>query len=207
MDLRKLLDPSHTVIVTQECQRGVIGPESVRPALAAAAHDTGTIRNIARIVRHGRSAGCNVIHAVAAHRPDLRGANHDARLFRAMQRQNALQLIGTPLVEVIEEIGTADTDLVSTRFHGLSPIAGTDVASLLTNLGCQTVVMTGVSTNVGVTNGVFDAVNLGFEVVVARDSITGFPAEYTDVIIENTLSLVATITTTDEMIEYWRNAN
>ena len=40
-------------------------------------------------------------------------------------------------------------------------------------------------------------------VVVVRDAITGYPVEYTDVIIKNTLSLVAKITTTDELVDLW----
>ena len=52
-------------------------------------------------------------------------------------------------------------------------------------------------------NATFDAVNLGYEVVLARDAMTGFPPEYTDVIIEHTLSLVATITTTDDLVAAW----
>jgi nicotinamidase-related amidase len=203
MDLRELVSPAHTVILTQECQKGVIGPESVRPALYEEARDAGVLGNMGRLVKAGRAAGCNVIHAIAAHRPDLRGANHNARLFTATEKHKMFQLLGTPLVEVIDEIGCEPTDLVSTRLHGISPIAGTDVGALLTNLGAQTVIVVGVSTNVGVTCGVFDAVNLGYQTVVARDAITGFPTSYTEVVIENSLSFVATITTTDDLVAAW----
>jgi nicotinamidase-related amidase len=65
------------------------------------------------------------------------------------------------------------------------------------------VVITGVSTNVAIPNATFDCVNAGFNVVIARDAITGHPADYTDVIIKNTLSLVAKICTTDELVEIW----
>jgi nicotinamidase-related amidase len=66
------------------------------------------------------------------------------------------------------------------------------------------VVVVGVSTNVAIPNAVFDAVNLGFEVVVPRDAIAGVPADYRDVLIQNTLSLVATITTTEDLLACWR---
>ncbi len=39
--------------------------------------------------------------------------------------------------------------------------------------------------------------------VIARDAITGHPADYTDVIVQNTLSLVAKICTTDELVGVW----
>ena len=71
---------------------------------------------------------------------------------------------------------------------------GTDVPTLLRNLGAKTVVIAGVSTNVAIPNATLDCVNFGFNVVIPRDAITGYPVDYTDVIIKNTLSLVAKIT-------------
>lgn len=191
------------MILTQEAQKGVIGPESVRRELYEIARDSGALEQMGRLVKAGRAAGCDVIHAIAGHRPDLKGANHNARLFAATEKYEMFQTIGTPLVEVIDEIGCEESDIVSVRLHGISPIAGTDVGALLTNLDAQTVIVVGVSTNVGVTAGVFDAVNLGYQVVVARDAVTGFPADYTDVIVDNSLAVVATITTTDDLIAAW----
>jgi nicotinamidase-related amidase len=203
MDLAALVAPAHTVVLTQECQRGVIGDLSTLPALAQSARDNGVIDNIGRIVESGRRAGCDVIHAIAAHRPDLKGASRNARLFRATARNGSFLTLGTPKVEVVEGIPVAESDLFSYRLHGLSPIAGTDVDALLRNLGATTVVIAGVSSNVAIPNATFDAVNLGYEAVVARDAIAGFPASYTDVMIEHTLSLVATITTTDDLVAAW----
>jgi biuret amidohydrolase len=57
--------------------------------------------------------------------------------------------------------------------------------------------------NVGVTNLVMDAVNAGYQVVLPRDAVTGVPKEYADAVIDNTLSLLATVTTTDDVIGAW----
>jgi hypothetical protein len=38
---------------------------------------------------------------------------------------------------------------------------------------------------------------------VPRDAVAGVPAEYGNAIIDNTLSLLATITTTDELLRAW----
>jgi nicotinamidase-related amidase len=205
-ELADLVAPGHTAIVTQECQRGVIGEHSALPQLAQAARETGMIDNVARLVAIGRRAGVEIIHHVAMHRPDMRGANHNARLFRAMERQGGPQLVGSEMVQVAEPISVADSDIVSTRLHGLSPIAGTDVDAILRNLGTTTVVIVGVSSNVAIPNAVFDLVNLAYEVVVPRDAIAGVPPDSTDTIIANSLSLVATITTTDELLACWESS-
>lgn len=102
-----------------------------------------------------------------------------------------------------DEIGQAPSDLVSVRLHGLSSVAATDVGALLTNLGTRTVVVVGVSTNVAVPSGVFDLVNLVYQMVVPRDAIAGVPAEYGDILIRNSLSLCATIVTTDDVLAVW----
>jgi hypothetical protein len=41
-------------------------------------------------------------------------------------------------------------------------------------------------------------------VVVPRDAVAGIPADYAAAVIDNTLSLLATVTTTDELLEAWR---
>jgi hypothetical protein len=47
-------------------------------------------------------------------------------------------------------------------------------------------------------------VNLAYRVVVPRDAVAGIPTEYATSIIDNTLSLLATVTTTDDLIEAWK---
>ncbi|WP_261566020.1 cysteine hydrolase [Frankia gtarii] len=203
VDLASLLDPAHTVLLTQECQNGVVGPESALPALAEAARSQGVLTAISRLAAGARAAGVTVLHTIAARRPDGKGANRNARLFAAAERGPVYQLPGTRMVEVIDEIGQEPSDLVSVRLAGLSPIGGTDVDALLRNVGCRTLVVTGVSTNVAIPSTVFEAADRGYQVVVPRDAIAGVPAEYTEVLIRNSLSLVATIVTADEVLKHW----
>jgi nicotinamidase-related amidase len=106
-------------------------------------------------------------------------------------------------VEVIPEVGVEPDDLVLTRTHGLNPMAGTDLDPILRNLGITTVVVAGVSVNVAITNLVMDAVNLGYQVVLPRDAVCGLPADYADAVIDNTLRLLATVTTVDDLTATW----
>ncbi|MFF3342493.1 cysteine hydrolase [Streptomyces flavidovirens] len=202
--LAEQLDPATTVLLTVECQQGVVGKDSALPELAAAARSSGALFRIARLVAGAHEAGVQVLHAVAERRPDGRGASNNARLFRAAARLPVQQLSGTTAVRVAEPIEVADEDLVVRRLHGLSPLSGTDVDALLRNLGCRTLLVTGVSANVAIPNTVFDAVNLGYTAVVPADAIAGVPADYTPAMIRNTLALVATITTTDEVLACWK---
>ncbi|MGW7542543.1 cysteine hydrolase [Streptomyces sp. NPDC054770] len=198
--LMELIDPVSTVLLTVECQQGVVGPESALPELAHEARASGALDNIARLVAAAHDTGVQVIHAIAERRPDGRGANRNARLFRAAERLPVQQLSGTAAVRVAPPVEVSEEDLVVRRLHGLSPIQGTDVDALLRNLGCRTLVVTGVSANVAIPNTVFDAVNRGYTVVVPADAVAGVPSEYTPAMVRNTLALVATVATTDEVL-------
>ncbi|GGW38390.1 cysteine hydrolase [Streptomyces xantholiticus] len=201
--LLEQLEVPTTVLLTVECQQGVVGKHSALPELAAQASSSGALRNVARLVAAAHDAGVQVLHAVAERRPDGRGSNRNARLFRAAERLPVQQHTGSQAVRVAPPIDVTPDDLVVSRLHGLSPLAGTGVDALLRNLGCRTLVVTGVSANVAVPGAVFDAVNLGYTAVVVADAIAGVPAEYTPAMIRNTLSLVATIATTDEVVSCW----
>ncbi|MEV6356676.1 cysteine hydrolase [Streptomyces hydrogenans] len=203
-ELDERLRPDGAVLLTIECQQGVVGADSALPELAAVARKSGALANVARLVDAAHEAGVQVVHAVAERRPDGRGSSSNARLFRAAARLPVQQHSGSMAVRVAEPIQVADEDLVVRRLHGLSPLAGTDVDALLRNLGCRTLVVTGVSANVAVPNAVFDAVNLGYTVVVPQDAIAGVPADYTPAMIRNTLALVATIATTDDLLTAWK---
>lgn len=203
LDLAALVDPAHTVVVTQECQVGVLGPDSAFPTLATVARESGALDAIGRLVRAARAAGVDVVHCVAARRPDGRGSNHNARLFAVAARAEGQLTPGTEAVEVCPEVGVEAGDVVLTRLHGLGPMGGTDLDPVLRNLGARTVVGVGVSVNIGMTDFAFDAVNAGYHFVLPRDAVAGVPADYADQVVDNTLSLVTTVTTVDAVTACW----
>ncbi|MCX5379597.1 cysteine hydrolase [Streptomyces sp. NBC_00091] len=197
------LDPATTALLTVECQNGVVGEESALPELAREARDSGMLGRVAALVDAARGAGVQVVHAVAERRPDGLAANTNARLFRAAGKLPVRQLTGTDAVRVAAPITVAERDLVVRRLHGLSPMAGTDLDALLRNLGVRTLVVTGVSSNIAIPSTVFDAVNLGYEVVVPADAIAGVPAACTTEVIRNSLALVAAVTTAEALLKQW----
>ncbi|WP_416972817.1 cysteine hydrolase [Streptomyces sp. 4F14] len=195
-----ILDTENTVLLTVECQEGVVGEDAALPQLAAEARKSGALDNVARLVAAAHGAGVQVVHAVAERRADGKGASRNARLFRAAERLPVQQLAGSRAVRVAAPIEVDGRDIVVRRLHGLSPLHGTEVDALLRNLGCRTLIVVGVSANVAIPNSVFDAVNLGYTVVVASDAVAGVPSEYTPAMVRHTLGLVATVATTDEVV-------
>jgi biuret amidohydrolase len=202
MDLAALVDPGHTAVVTSEVQEGVVGKISALPELAEEAQRV-MVPAVARLVAAARSAAVPVVHCTYSRRSDGKGSNDNAPLFRAVRRSPVKMLPGSPETQVVEQIGVAAEDLVLTRSHGVSPMAGTDLDPVLRNLGVSTVIVAGVSVNVAITNLVMDAVNRGYQVVVPRDAVCGVPVEYADAVVDNTLRVLATVTTTDAVVSEW----
>ncbi len=203
LDLAELVAPAHTALVLQEVQNGTVGSASALPALAEAAAVVGVVENCARLARAAREVGIPVLHCTAETRADMRGANRNARLFAGVRKSPVRLTPGSDAVQVPAEIGVAPEDLVLPRYHGLGPMTGTQLDPILRNLGVATIVGAGVSVNIGMTNLAFDAVNRGYQIVMPRDAVAGVPADYADAVLDNTLSLVATLTTTPVLLAAW----
>jgi biuret amidohydrolase len=187
-------------LVTQECQNGAIGPGALWPALAEAA--APILGNIERLARAARDARIPVLHCVVAKRPDLRGSNRNAPLSRAATRPGRLEA-GTDATRLVAELDGEPSDIVLPRMHGISPMYRTGLDAALRNLGVDTIVACGVSVNVAIFSMTMDAVNAGYRVVIPRDAVAGVPSDYAASVVENSLSLLATVSTTDEIRASW----
>src|SRR6202012_4732681 len=201
IDLAEIAAPAHTAVVTQECQGAVIGPNAELAMLAAEARRVA-LPNITRLLPAARAAGVRVVHCVVQRRPDGLGSNHNAKIF-AVGRGEVDIGPGTPGAALLPELGPLPTDLVLSRWHGVGPMGGTDLDAVLRNLGVSPVVVVGVSLNIAIPNVVMDAVNAAYRVIVPHDAVAGIPTEYGNAIIDNTLSLLATITSTDDLLQTW----
>ena len=196
--------PGSTALVIQECQRGVIGPDSALPQLATAA--AAALPFIARLAHGARAAGVPVVHSLATTRADGFAEPRNAPLYRMAARAGRPLLAGTEAAEVVDEIGLDDRDLVVTRASGLGPMYDTGLESLLRRLGIAVVVVAGVSVNVAILDLVLDCVNAGFEVIVPRDAVAGVPPEYAAAVIDNTLRLLARVERTEDVLARWAAA-
>jgi biuret amidohydrolase len=200
-DLADIAAPKHTAIVTQELQGAVVGPNAGLGALAREARREA-LPNIQRMLPAARVAGVQIVHCLVQRRQDGLGANHNAPIFAMGTRQIDISP-GSDGATLLPEFGPATSDVVLHRWHGVGPMGGTDLDAVLRNLGVTTIVAVGVSVNIAITNLAMDAVNAGYRVVVPRDAVAGIPADYADAIIDNTISLLATVTTTADLLATW----
>jgi biuret amidohydrolase len=201
VDLAEIAAPRHTALVTQELQGAVVGPNAGLAALAKEARKQA-LPNIERLLPAARSAGVRIVHCLVQRRPDGLGANHNAPIFMMGRKQVDISP-GSEGATLLPEFGPAPTDVVLHRWHGVGPMGGTDLDAILRNLGVTTLIAVGVSVNIAITNLVMDAVNAGYRVVVPRDAVAGIPTDYADAIVDNTISLLATVTTSADLLAAW----
>lgn len=209
--LGALVDPATTAVLTMELQRGVVGSDAAMGALAQQVAATGTVQAAAAVCDAARATGARVVHCVVENRPDGAGGAVNCLILglvdRVRRERGASPTeAGSDGARLVPELGDDPRDLVVSRWHGLTPFTSTSLDQTLRNLGVRTVVATGVSVNVGILGMCLSAADLGYQVVLVRDAVAGVPADYADAVIEHSLAMVATVTTSAELIEAWASA-
>lgn len=203
--LKSLLQPGRAAFVMCEVQPGVIGPSAPWPALSEAAAKVDLIGNAARIADAARKNEAPVIHCTAETLPGHFGANTNARLFASARKLGGLGR--TPEADKPAPEVWRDGDILLPRYHGTSPLTGSSLDSVLRNHGVTTLVLSGVSLCFAILNTTFDAVNRAYQVIIPRDAAAGNPEPYAEAVLTNTLSMLATICTTDELLSAWERPN
>ncbi|MDT5100886.1 MAG: hypothetical protein QOC76_4623 [Mycobacterium sp.] len=192
-------DLAATAVVCVECQNGVLGPESVLPALAA--DSAGLVANLRRLLDGARERGVRVVHAT--YEGSLGGEpTGTARLWRALGPATAGWAPGGTETQVLPEL-LAPTDMVLPRHHGLFPTLDTELLPVLKGLGVRTVVLTGVSLNLALPTTAGHTTQAGFRLVVPRDAVGGTPLDYANGVLDNTIAVLGRITTVDELVAEW----
>jgi nicotinamidase-related amidase len=192
--------PLPVAALTMELQRGVMGDLATFPELAAAASARGTVARAAHLLTAFRAAGLPIVHCTAEFRADRAGTVANTPLHTAVLRRPEHLLEGTPPTELVPDLRAETTDYVSPRRHGVAPFTGTPLHATLQELGARVLVVTGVSVNVAIPGLCIEAVNLGYQVVVASDAVVGIPLDYADMVLRHSIALIATVATVDEIV-------
>jgi nicotinamidase-related amidase len=126
-----------------------------------------TIEPLGRLLDAARSQGVPVIFSNDAHVPDV---DHEFKIW------GEHAVVGTPGADVIAELEPKEGDyqVPKRRYSGFY---GTDLEMLLKEHGVDTVVLTGLHTNICVRHTAADAFYRGYRVIVPTDAVEAFSAE------------------------------
>ena len=203
IDLRELVAPAHTAVVTCEMQRGVLGDLAPGRELADEATELGIVGATVALLDAARANGVRVVHATVCLRADRGGLSINNPMMAYVIRNPDQVLEGSPYAELLPELGPEPEDIVVNRIHGLTPFNGTELDPVLRNLGVRTIVPVGVSVNEALLGLCICAADLGYRIALPTDAIAGVPHAYAQDVVRHTLALLSNLTTTTAVREAW----
>jgi biuret amidohydrolase len=206
--LRQMVHPEHTVIVTMELQKGIVGADALLQALPAAVAECGLLNVAGNVCRVARSNGVRVIHATMRERSDGAGQAVNCKIFALSAKRRAETGlgptdIGHPGVQLVDELDVQPSDIEVPRSGGMTPFLNTELNRIIRSVGGNTVVLMGVSLNLGILGAALSALDHGYQVVVVRDAVIGLPKEYGEAVLQNSIAMIATIVTSAELLAAW----
>lgn len=196
------IDAATAAVVCVECQNGVLGAESVLPALAT--DSANLVTALARLLDGARRAGARVVHAT--YEGDLGGGpSGTARIWRTLARATANWTPHATAAAPLAELSRSD-DVIIARHHGLYPSLDTELIPVLKGWGVRTVILTGVSLNLALPFTAGHLSEAGLTVVIPRDAVGATPREYGEQVLTHSLCHVARIDTVDGILAGWSPA-
>lgn len=159
------LDPTTTALVLIDLQKGIAGTPTV-PHSA-----TDVVARAAGLARRFRERGATVVLV----RVD---PGRDGQLMPSplADRPRPRMQLPADFAELVPELGRADTDVVVTK-HQPNAFYATDLEVQLARRGIRTLVLGGISTNIGVEATARAAHERGYEQVFVEDVMAARDAE------------------------------
>jgi nicotinamidase-related amidase len=198
--IKSLAKGQKPALIINEVQIGLLDQErTIFPALAEIAAERGIVANIAALIAAFRAKGHPIFYTPAINRADMADKKLNT-LIAALSAKLRNMQEGSPDVEHPPEIAPTPADFVIQRGDNLIAFHGTSLDLTLRRMGVETVVITGISTNVAITGLTMAAGEFGYHAVIPEDCIAGADREAHRVIVEHQLRMLATITTKDEVV-------
>jgi nicotinamidase-related amidase len=188
-------------LVVNEVQNAIANPSYIDTPLAGQAAARGIVGRINTLAEAFRQAGAPVIFCtIAARSADFAGFRVNCALAAGIRRKGHL-VAGTATAAIHDDLVVEPTDIVSSRAHGMAPFTGTTLDATLRGYGIDTVVLSGVSTNIALPGAATEAVALGYNVVLAEDCTAGATPETHQMQVTMHLPLLTTVTDAASVIK------
>jgi nicotinamidase-related amidase len=162
------LDPARTAVLAIHWQNDVVSPDGAFGRdFAKQVAATGIVGRAGSVFAAARTAGARVIYINVVYPPGHIGHVRNNAVFNTAADANAF-VRGTIGERIITELARepGDLEVEHTRTSGFY---GNDLLTILLGAGIDTVVVTGVATNVSVDHTVRDAAQFGFRTLLVED--------------------------------------
>ena len=206
-----LIEPRRTAVLAVHWQVDVISPHGVfGRVFAPAVEASGIVPRTKSLLAAARRAGALVVYVNVLYFPGYVGHIRNNALFNAVvDATSGLAadrpattggfIRGTPGVEVVPELKPEPGD-ITVEHSRISAFFGNDLTTMLIGHGIETVIVTGVATNVAIDLTVRDAVQLGYRTILAEDCCCSSSPDYHEAALKTLRVLATGIAKADELI-------
>jgi nicotinamidase-related amidase len=180
------LDPKKTALVLIDLQNAIVG---INPVPHTAAQ---VVENSKKLADVFRAHGAPVVYV----RVDL---NDFMKLPVDQPHNQGDKPLPAAASEIAPSAGFQPGDILITKRHW-GAFAGTDLEQQLKSRGIDTVVLTGISTNIGVESTARQGTGLGFAFVLVEDACSAQDAEQHRYVFEEIFPRLTRVRTTGEVL-------
>ena len=157
-----------TALLAVHWQVDAVKPEGILgPVFADRVAQTGVIERTVAVLAAARKAGIPVIYINVCYWPGHSDLIRNNALYNAVAEKNGF-VRGTSGATIIPEMTPLPGDYIIEHSR-TSCFYGTDLVNLLKSRDVETVVVTGIATNVAIDHTVRDAAQLGYNVILLED--------------------------------------
>lgn len=184
------LVPKSTALVAIDLQPAVVGRDT-QPYPASQ-----VVENSRKLAEALREKGGTVIFV----RVDLAD-------FHQIPADEKMQLPDSPppeLSEIVAAAGVKPGDVIVTK-RSWGAFAKTDLEEQLRSRGIDTVILTGIATNIGVESTLRQGTGLGFGFITVEDACTTFSSEMQAFAFQKIFPRISHVRTTDQVLEALAN--
>ncbi|MFB6396593.1 cysteine hydrolase [Polymorphospora lycopeni] len=165
------IDPARTAVVGVHWQHEVVSPDGIfGPFFAEQVFRHDVASYAARVATAVRDSGGLVVYTRVAHRPGYPDLIPNTPSFAMIAQQQAF-LEDAPKTRIIDEVEPRGGDVVITHVR-LTGFFGTELDTILRGRNVDTILFTGVATNLSVAGTAYEAINHGYRIVVVSDACT-----------------------------------
>jgi nicotinamidase-related amidase len=184
------LDPPKTALVLIDLQLGIVG----RPSAPHAGPDV--VRQAARLAAKFRARGATVVLVYVAFQPDFKDALHPPSDVPMALKPGQLP---PNWAEFAPELGQQAGDLVIAK-RQWGAFYGTELDLQLRRRGVQTIVLGGISTNIGVESTARSAYEHGYAQVLVEDAMASSSAEMHAFAVQNIFPRLGLVRSTEQVL-------
>jgi nicotinamidase-related amidase len=201
--MKEILDPGHTCLVVWD---------AINPLIDRIFNKDQFLENLSSLLKEARKYGVPVVYTRIAPLP----FNFESpwRMHFMMRRYHVEDPTQLPIfsrpggeeAEIHSSISPIPGDMVIHK-HTTSIFIGTNFENMMRSAGIQTILFTGIATDIGVDTSARDAGNRGFYSVVVSDCVSSTNKEMHELSLKVLGNSVCPVMPSAEIIEQWKQIN